>query len=60
MEHFKLYQRGTKEATVSYRQESHDTPYMVRLYDGETLIGKLRSKTKSFAAEVAMRWINSN
>ena len=56
MEHFKLYQRGTKEATVSYRQES----YMVRLYDGETLIGKLRSKTKSFAAEVAMQWINSN
>ena len=59
MEHYKLYQRGTKEATVTYSQESSEAPYFVRMYDGETLIGKLRSNTKKFAAEVAMRWINS-
>ena len=60
MEHYKLYQRGTKEATVEYSQESYDVPYIVRLYDGETLIGKLRSNTKKFATEVAMRWITCN
>ena len=60
MEHYKLYQRGTKEATVTYSQESSEAPYFVRMYDGETLMDKVRTDTKQGAAEVAMRWINSN
>ena len=59
MEHYKLYQRGSKEATVEYNKQSHDVPYIVRMYDGETLIDKMRTDSKSFATEIAMQWINS-
>ena len=59
MEQYKLYQRGTKEATVTYSPESHDVPYIVRMYDGETLIDKMRTDSKTYATEIAMRWIDS-
>ena len=54
MEHYKLYQRGTREATVSYEQESYD----VRMYMGETLVDKVRTDTKQSAAKIAMKWLN--
>ena len=60
MEHFKLYQRGTKEATVTYIQESNDVPYVVRMYNGETLIDKMRTDTKQGAAKIAQQWLNCN
>ena len=58
MEHYKLYQRGTKEATVSYEQESYDVPYIVRMYNGDTLVDKVRTDTKQSAARIAMQWLN--
>ena len=58
MEHYKLYQRGNKESTVSYEQESHDVPYIVRMYIGETLVDKIRTDTKPYAAKIAMQWLN--
>ena len=58
MEHYKLYQRGNKEATVSYEQESRDFPYIVRMYIGETLMDKIRTDTKQSAAKIAQQWIN--
>ena len=58
MEHYKLYQRGNKEATVSYEQESTDVPYIVRMYMGETLVDKVRTDTKQSAAKMAMQWLN--
>ena len=60
MEHYKLYQRGTKEATVTYRQESHDAPYIVRMYDGDSLMDKVRTDTKQGAAEISKQWITCN
>ena len=57
MEHYKLYQRGNKEATVSYEQESCDVPYIVRMYNGETLTDKVRTDTKQSAAKIAMQWL---
>ena len=60
MEHCKLYQRGSKEATVTYSPESHDAPYIVRMYNGETLIDKTRTDTKQGAAKIAMQWITCN
>ena len=59
MEQYKLYQRGTKEATVTYSQESNNAPYIVRMYDGETLIDKMRTDSKTYATEIAKNWINS-
>ena len=58
MEHYKLYQRGNKEATVSYEQESHDVPYIVRMYNGDTLADKVRADTKQSAEKIAMQWLN--
>ena len=58
MEHYKLYQRGNKEATVSYEQESRDFPYIVRMHIGETLMDKIRTDTKQGAAKIAQQWIN--
>ena len=58
MEHYKLYQRGNKEATVSYEQESSDYTYIVRMYNGDTLEDKVRTDTKKRAAEIAMQWLN--
>ena len=60
MEHYKLYQRGNKEATVEYNQESHDVPYIVRMYNGDTLVDKVRTDTKQSAAKIAMQWLNCN
>ena len=56
MEHYKLYQRGNKEATVSYEQESRD--FIVRMYIGDTLMDKIRTDTKQGAAKIAQQWIN--
>ena len=58
MEHFKHCQRGTREATVSYEQESHDVPYIVRMYMGATLVDKIRTDTKPYAAKIAQQWVN--
>ena len=58
MEHYKLYQRGNKEATVSYEQESRDVPYIVRIYTGEALVDKIRTVSKQSAAKIAMQWLN--
>ena len=61
MEHYKLlYQRGNKEATVSYEQESTDVPYIVRMYMGSTLIDKVRTDTKQSAAKIVQQWLNCN
>ena len=56
MEHYKLYQRGNKESTVSYEQESRD--FIVRMYIGDTLMDKIRTDTKQGAAKIAQQWIN--
>ena len=56
MEHYKLYQRGNKEATISYEQESRD--FIVRMYIGDTLMDKIRTDTKQGAAKIAKQWIN--
>ena len=58
MEHYKLYQRGNKAATVSYEQEARDFPYIVRMHIGETLMDKIRTDTKQGAAKVAQQWLN--
>ena len=60
MEHFKLYQRGNKEAAVEYNKESRDVPYIVRMYNGDTLVDKVRTDTKQSAAKIAMNWLNCN
>ena len=57
MEHYKLYQRGNKEATISYEQEPHDAPYIVRMYNGDTLADKVRADTKQSAEKIAMQWV---
>ena len=54
MEHYKLYQRGNKEATVEYNRES----YIVRMYMGETRVDKIRTDSKQSAAKIAMQWLN--
>lgn len=57
MPQFNHYQRGTREATVSYEQESRDVPYIVRMYMGETLVDKIRTDTKPYAAKIAQQWV---
>ena len=58
MEHYKLYQRGNKGATIEYSRESYDVPYIVRMYSGDTLVDKTRTDTKQSAAKIAQQWIN--
>ena len=58
MEHYKLYQRGTREATVTYTPESTTVPYIVRMYMGETLVDKIRTDSKQSAAKIVQQWLN--
>lgn len=57
MPQFNHYQRGTREATVSYTPESHDAPYIVLMYMDGTLMDRLRTDTKPYAAKIAQQWV---
>ena len=57
MPQFNHYQRGTREATVSYTPESPDAPYIVLMYVDGTLMDRLRTDTKPYAAKIAQQWV---
>ena len=57
MPHINHYQRGAREATVTYTPESHTAPYIIRMYVGVTLVDKVRTDTKPYAAKIAQQWV---